>query len=653
MSCKETLESSTSSGDTPQVSDEELKIRDILIEKMEEHEARTQQLRGTKKQTTSMPQDFKKPLLFEAENYDIKMMHDANNDFSLNDTTPANQEAEIWNDDNLEVTSTGSEPTTENYHQLVPNTAAASDTAEGYCFSRLTPERGVASPVARMVGDRDDIFCQSIFHGDPECREDREEVEGAVSALESRKTSDNRELKHASFTAHGRPPSPEFDIELPEPKASLPGNITAEYSLISEADDCLREKSEVEVCNTNFADEDGGFLSVLSEAAVYHASLKPFVRDDSVKLTENVAMCSECSQDASHCGYGSVCKEHDSTEMHLEPLPLCEASGEFREERRGQKECPEGDLGKMGTDDDSESSPYIVRESCLLDSSLGSHMESWGREMDASSDLNDSDRRKIEDMKQLESCPNGEEFHDSLEEIELLLKFGMDYMMSTDDEQRGMLSAPLEPQCDMSEFEDFGDAVDQIESRRHLADGTETSCEDRSAVAVETCVSSVSDQNSVPRSHHGKTASLSEAGENWFVKPQTTSVRKPHSKLQAVESPTVKGNKTLGKPVLQKLLPPRSAKKSPLKPCRRPVNYREIVSPVGVYIHNTPSPSLVTIVKPKLLHTATPKGTVVGRGATAVAVSAVENTPLKVGTTCTRLTVRISCSLPRLWLLSP
>jgi hypothetical protein len=647
-----TLESSAFSDETPQVSDEELKIRDMLIEKMEEHEAWTQLLRGTKKQTTSTPQGFEKPLLFEADKCDI-MLDDA-----TNDNTPGSQEAEIWNDDNLEVTSTGCEPSTEHYQQLTPNTAVTNDTPEGYRFSRLVPERAFASPVLRMVGEHGGIFCHGILHGDPECRKDRGAVNEAVSALESQKTSDNHELKDASFTAYARPPSPEFDFELPQPRASPSGNITAEYSLISEADDYLREKGD-----TDCADEDGGFLSVLSEVAAYHASLKPSVRDDSAKLTENVATCSECSEDAPHCGRGSVCKEHDGMETHLEPLPLREASSEFREERRGQKECREGDLQKIGTNDDSDSS----QESCVVDSSVGSHMESWGREMDASSDLNDSDRKKIEEL------------HDTLEEVELMLKFGMDYMMSTNDEHCSEPSAPCKPLRDLSEFEDFGDAVDEIESHRRLADGTETSCEDRDA--VETRVSSVSDQNCAPPSHDGKTASLSEADENGFVKLQTASVklqtasvRKPHSKLQTVAaSLTVKGHrpspfKTPGKPALpgtpfQKLLPPRSAKKSPLKPVvtpslsRRPANYREIVSPVGAYIHNTPTPSLVTIVKPKLLHAATPKGTMACRGATAAerqeCVSVIENTPLKVGTTCMRLTVRISCSSPRLWLLSP
>jgi hypothetical protein len=688
----ETLETSSFSGETPHVSDQELKIRDVLIEKMKEHEARTQQLRGAQKQTTSMPKDFKKSLLFEAENDDLMILDDNENYFSLNDNTPASQEAEIWIDDNLEVTSAGSEPTTENYQQLTPNTVATGDKAEGYPFSRLIPERGFVSPVGKMVGDHDDIFCQSIFHGDAQCHKDREDVDEAVTALESQTsevgTTDNHELNGASFTAPARPPSPEFDIELPEAKVSLPGNITAEYSPISEADDCLRDEGELEARNTNCAviasaevsaDEDGGFLSVLSEAAAYHASLKhatgeSFDRGDSVKVTENIAMHSECSQDASHyaCGspvVSSVCKERDGTEMHLEPPLQCEAFGELREERRGQKECPRGDLGKIGTDDDDGSSPYVVQESSVLDSSLGSHVGSWGREMDASSDLNDSDKRKMGGLKKLESCSDEDECHDSLEEIELLLKFGMAYMMSANEEQclsmtgkkqslGDSVSAPIKPLREMLEFEDIGEAVDQMESHRHLADGTEMSCEDRSAVAVEACLSSVSDHNSVPSSHCGKTAG--DEGENWCVRPQTMSARKPRSKLQAVVSPTVKSKKpsafkTPGKPVFagtpfQKLLPPRSVKKSPLKPivtaspCRRPVNYSNIVSPVGAYIHDTPSPSLVTIVKPK--------GTMAGRGATVVerqdSLSA-----LKVGITCMRLTVRSLCSLPRLWLLSP
>jgi hypothetical protein len=362
-------------------------------------------------------------------------------------------------------------------------------------------------------------------------------------------------------------------------------------------------------------------------------------------------------------------------EVHLEPLPLYKASGEFREERRGQEECPGKDLGKMGVDDGNGSSESVIQEGSVLNSSLGSHVGSCGREMDASSDLNDSDRRKIGDMKNLESCSDEEGFHDTLEEMELLLKFGMDYMMSSNDGEYPSMTAnqslshsmstPKKPLSEMSEFEDFGDAIDQVESHHGPTDYIETSCKDRSD-AAEACVSSISDQNVVPSFHDIKTVSPSETGENLFLKPQTTPLRKPHHKLQAVVSPTVKSNKPSpfkipGKPMLhgtpvQKLLPPRSTKKSPLKPlvtvspCRRPVNYNKIVSPVGAYIHNTPSPSLVTIVKPKPLHTAPAKGTVVGRVATAIerqdSLSGIEKTCLEVGVTCIQLTIRSSCSLP-------
>jgi hypothetical protein len=103
----ETLETTAFSGEMAQVSDEDMKIQAIFIEKMEQYEACTQRLRATKKQTTSVPEDCKKPLTFEAENDDIIILNDVQNDFSLNEDIPANQGPEILNDDNLEVTLSG------------------------------------------------------------------------------------------------------------------------------------------------------------------------------------------------------------------------------------------------------------------------------------------------------------------------------------------------------------------------------------------------------------------------------------------------------------------------------------------------------------------------------------------------------------------
>jgi hypothetical protein len=702
MTCKETLETSTFSGEMPRVSDEDTKVRGILIEKMEQHEARMQQLRGTKKQTVNVSEDCKKPLSFEAENDDIIILNDVQNNFSFNEDIPANHEVEILMDDSLEVTSSGSESTSESYHLVMPDTPATGDKSEGCRFSRLIPERDFASPVGKPVGDHDDILCQSIFLDGPECCYGKQEVDEAVISLDSQTskvgTTHKYSLSDASFMAPARPPSPEFDIEMPERKDSPPGDISysysaAEYSMISEADDCLErslmDKGRVESCDRNCADEDGGYLSVLSEAALYHASLKhatgePFARGDHMQLTENTAMCSECAQDVAHCACASaavlfVRKECDGMEVQLEPPPLHEASGEFREERRGQEECPGRDPRNTGVDDDSDSSVSIIQEGSVLDSSLGSHLGSCGREMDASSDLNDSDRRKIEDMKSSGSRSDEEGFHDTLEEMELLLKFGIDYMMSSNDAEcpnvtgtqslsHGM-STPKKPLGEMSEFEDFGNAIDQVESHHRRTNAVETLCKDHSD-AAETCASSVSDQNSVLSSHYEdcgdvKTVSAIEADENLFVKLQTMPLRKPHSKLQAVVSPIVKSNipisfKVPVKPVLHgtsvpKLLPARSAKKSPLKPvmtvpsCRRPVDYNKIVSPVGAYIHNTPSPSLVTIVKPKLLYTGTPKRAVMGRGATPIkrqdSSPGIEKTCLEVGITYIQLTIR-SCFCP-------
>jgi hypothetical protein len=729
MSHREAMETSAFTGEMLEASDEERKIRDILIEKMEQHATRMQELRGTKKQTTSMPEGVEKPLLYQAENDDMIMLDDAEHDFSLDDNIPGYQEVDTLSDDNLEVTGTGSELAAENYQQLMPKSAGTGDKSEGYRFSRLIAERHFASPVGRTVEDQYPISCRNIFLGDPECHNDRQETDEAVTAWESETskvcTTHSHDMNDTSYAAPARPPSPEFDIEMPEHKASLPNSILCddimtEYSLISEADGCqdrsLGDKGEMEACGRKFAaiesaevsaDEDGGFLSVLSEAAVYHASLKhmpvePVDSGGSVQPTEDSSVCSGCSQDVSHCACVSAaplsaCDERGGTETRSEPLPFCETFSECREERQGEgfpgrdfgktgtddgsQECPGRDLGKTGADDGSDSSVYVIQEGSMLENSLGSHMGSLGQEMDASGDLNDSDRRKIADMKKMESRSDEEGFDDTVEEMELVLKFGLDYVMGTDDkvchgtkgEKQSLshsMSTPMKPVGEMSEFEDFGDAIDQVETPHHPADGAETSCQGHSpAVAAEACVSSASDQNSVPSSHYVKTLSASEEGENLFVKPQTTSVRKPHIKLQAPVSPTLKNNKPgpfkiPGKPMLldtpvPKLLAPRSAKKSPLKatvtasPCRRPFNYSKIVSPVGAYIHNTPSPSLVTIVKPKLLRAVTTKGTLIGRAATATemhdSLSAVEKTCLEVGSTCIQLTFKSSCSLTTSW----
>jgi hypothetical protein len=476
--------------------------------------------------------------------------------------------------------------------------------------------------------------------------------------------------------APARPPSPEFDIEVPEQKAFLPSNVSysyiaGEYSLISEADDCLeasRDKDIIEAPDGNCdgvgsavvsADEDGGFLSVLSAAALYHASLKhtsgDYFDSTNVRLTGNNDMCSQNAQEklqctSTHPAVLFVPNECGDVEKKLtcHHIPE-EACGEFGEESLGR------DLRNANVDEDGHSLLSGVQEGSVFDGCTHSNEGSYCREMDARSDLNDNDKRNIEDMKTQESC-SAEGFNDTLEEMEMLLKYGMDYMLSsnakecpgTTDKQTlfHSISTPNKPLCEMSEFEDFGDAINEGENHHHVTDHIEACSENHSGGCArpEASTSAVSHKNPEPSScgvvcDYVKPTSAGEAHDSLFVKLQSMPSGNFHSKLQAVVSPTmnvklcqtVRNNKAspFKIPVkavpratsIPKLTDVRSDKKCSFKPTtvvtpsKRPLNYKKIVSPVGAYIHNIPSPSLVTTVKPNLAHSGTPKRVMVGRDA--------------------------------------
>jgi hypothetical protein len=690
VTCRETVKASATdkvfAGETQQMSDKDRETRDMLIEKMEQHDALTQQLRSIKKQCTGVTEVCKKPLSSEAPNDFIVTLNDVENDFSLDEDSPDSPEIEVLNDDSLEATSSGFESSSENFQPLMPDTSATVDKSESCYFSRLISERDFISPMVKTVGNRDSMLSKSTFLGDLERQYGRRTVDQALAALGCLSSdagiTHNHEFDDSSFSAPARPPSPEFDIEMPEQSVSVPCNISynntgAEYSMISEADVCseasLRDNGKEEL-NGNCADirenvmvsadEDGGFLSVLSEAALYHATLKHTSdTGNNVRLVENMDMFSQDVSEELHCALASTAVQcvHEECDDVQKQDPSLEASGEFVQEGREQEESPGMDPRNKSVDADGDDSVSVIQEWSVLDGSIGSHVGSCIREKDATSDLNESDRKNIEDMKNLESCSEGEGFNDTLEEMEMLLKFGMDYMMSgnntecpdaTDKQSLcHSVSTPNKPLTEMSGFEDFGDAI-------RYTNCVETCSEDHTEVCTkrEVCASGLLNKDSLPSSQGAacggvETVSTSEVDGISSLKP-ITPLGKFDNKLQTVVSLTVnlKSDKPSPfkvpvKPVfygthIPKLCPPRSAKKIPLKPItmvspsKRPLDYSKIVSPVGAYIHNTSSPSLVTTVKPKLCHAATPRRVMVGRGVTVMPrhdpVSGIEKTYLEV-----------------------
>jgi hypothetical protein len=295
--------------------------------------------------------------------------------------------------------------------------------------------------------------------------------------------------------------------------------------------------------------------------------------------------------------------------------------------------------------------------------------------MDARNDLNDNDRRNIEDMTTQQWC-SAEGFNDTLEEVEMLWKYGKDYPLNSNDEECPditdkqtlchSISSPNKPLCEMSEFEDFGEGINEGENHHRVTDDTETCSENHSGGCArpETSTVAVSHKNPEPSSYgvvcdYVKTVSVGEAHGNLCVKPQSVPFGKFNSNLKAVVSPTmnVKLCQTVGNdkaspfkiPVksvphassIPKLIALRGDKKCSLKPTtfvtpgKRPLNYKKIVSPVGAYIHNIPTPSLITTVKPVLVHTGAPKRMMVDRNAAVMsgpaAMSRIEKVCLKRG----------------------
>jgi hypothetical protein len=226
------------------------------------------------------------------------------------------------------------------------------------------------------------------------------------------------------------------------------------------------------------------------------------------------------------------------------------------------------------------------------------------------------------------------------------------------------MSTPNKSLCDLSKFEDFGDAINEGENDRYVTDDSEGYTEHHSGCARPESSTLATSHKNLEASVCGvvcdyvKTASVGEVHESLFVKPQSMRSGKFHNKLQAVVSPTYnlklcqtvrndEGSrfKIPAKAVphatcIPKPNPVRRDKKCSFKPTATVKhskilsNYKKIVSPVGAYIHNIPSPSLVTTVKPNLAPGGTPKKIMVGRDAAVTSrhatTSRIEKVCLKV-----------------------
>lgn len=261
MTSKEAMETCVYSDEMQQMSDEDRKIRGFLIEKMEQHEAQTRQLRRFKKQVSGVAGVCKQTLLSETTSDGLITLSDVQEYFSLDEDIPANENEPTLNKDASEIISNGFESTGKDYLPLVSDTPSEKS---GSCyFSGVTADKYFASPVVGSMGYHDDMLSQSISIGDLGCCYGRQRTAQAHASLPSQAsksgTTHNHKLNDVSFMAPARPPSPEFDIEVPEQKAFLPSNVSysyiaGEYSLISEADDCLealRDKDIIEAPDGN------------------------------------------------------------------------------------------------------------------------------------------------------------------------------------------------------------------------------------------------------------------------------------------------------------------------------------------------------------------------------------------------------------------
>ncbi|PSN46243.1 hypothetical protein C0J52_11384 [Blattella germanica] len=306
-----------------------------------------------------------------------------------------------------------------------------------------------------------------------------------------------------------RPTSPEFDIEVPH--AIVAGN----YSLISEPEE---QKSIASIR----ADEDGGYLSVLSEAAMYHALLK----SGSVTfrgINKNQDLISNTSD--------KVVYQEESKPTTVSQPDIVTSTTRFSSETSLDEE--------MQINDDS-----VVT---ICSTHVSTMTRTHERELDATSDLNESDVKKLEQMRSFESSEGG--FHDTMEEIEMMMKLGMDYFNVGQNKEDANTNASEEIRLEIPEF------------GKHLEKESAQELEDE--VILDLPVKS-----NIPK--------LQSPATRLQTNVQAT-------KLQAIVSPTVHA-KPITSPFKVPVKPPVHMKKTPLKPvtppCKKPYNYNKIISPV-------------------------------------------------------------------------
>ncbi|KAJ9592452.1 hypothetical protein L9F63_015868, partial [Diploptera punctata] len=178
------------------------------------------------------------------------------------------------------------------------------------------------------------------------------------------------------------------------------------------------------------------------------------------------------------------------------------------------------------------------------------------REMDAMEDLNENDVQKF---GQMENYNSSGEFHDTLEEMELMLQMGMDYI------------------ADGRTLDDL-----KIEDDKN---------EDSASNSTDTMCKSVTQQE-----HEDGNESMKSS------RTKIPQMKNNVQKLQAVVSPTVRV-----KPSPFKMPIKPVSKKTPLKVAalygKKLGQYNKIMSPVSAYIHNSPVPTLVKNITPKSGHT--------------------------------------------------
>ncbi|XP_069699228.1 uncharacterized protein [Periplaneta americana] len=749
-----------------EISEEDRKTRDMLIEKMKEHAFRTQQLMSTKKQANNTKQS-------ETSMDDVIILNDDENDLSFDQDSFASPElhpgaddivkGEISSRDYLDISMGNCESDRTNC-QSKPIV----HTSEMSHFSRLMSETDLSSCSSPTEKD-DTSLSRNIFLGDLEHHYGEEKVDEALASFSMQSNEEEKESISYISDEHdhysqisedmipARAPSPEFDIEIKKQKAHemIPDEGCYEYSLISEAeeqsqlflkdeevntsnnDKQVNTSSEDEEVNTSSkdsedeevnisskdeevntsnkdkevntgskdeevnpsnedeevstsnkdlqnnvkdADEDGGFLSVLSEAAMYHAALKNVPCDGADKKM-SVQNSNKSFKENSNVKTNDVIHENgeDRNECHYVQCTLAKpVESSFHVTAEDSFEFGmKSEYLSSNTCQSVASIDECAIHNSTHGSSVHSHTVSYGREMDATSDLNESDMENMTDLKRIKSCSEEDDFHDTLEEMELMMKFGISYMMSSNIDNaskscdvtgqesfHNAMSTPKNTRDKIKEFEDFGGFISKVDDNftvnigrdsrsyeeihekerdheAYITEQSEANClqcckeeEHLDQVKSNICdqadtqslrhVNGASDKIKTGKSQICENIRIIKNSQHKIVFPNETSPSFDTKNCASVSSENPSPFKMPSKPLTSASVGSkqgscRSMKKSPLKtitmisPCKKSINYSKIMSPVGAYIKNTPSPSLMTIVKPKPCHVITPKRTTSSR----------------------------------------